>query len=94
MCKRNSRNVLELDKIGWHIPKPKATLYLWGKLPEKWQDDSIKFCVELVKQTGVALSPGAGFGSCGEGYVRFALVKPTQVLQEAVKKIAVVINKG
>ena len=85
--------VSELDKIGWHIPKkPEATLYLWAKLPEKWQHDSMKFCMELVKQTGVALSPGAGFGSHGEGYVRFALVQPTQVLQEAVQKIAVVIN--
>lgn len=84
--------VTELNKIGWHIPTPSATLYLWAKLPEKWQNDSIKFCVELVKETGVALSPGAGFGSCGEGYVRFALVKPPEVLKEAVEKIASFIN--
>ena len=83
--------VSELEKIGWHTPKPEATLYLWAKLPEKWQHDSIKFCVELVKQTGVALSPGAGFGSCGEGYVRFALVQPPQVLAEAVAKIAIAL---
>lgn len=82
--------VAELSKIGWHIPTPSATLYLWAKLPEKWQNDSIGFCVELVKQTGVALSPGAGFGSCGEGYVRFALVQPPEVLKEAVAKIATV----
>ncbi len=82
----------ELNKIGWHTPTPSATLYLWAKLPKKWQHDSIKFCVELVKKTGVALSPGAGFGSCGEGYVRFALVKPPEVLKEAVEKIASFIN--
>ncbi len=80
--------VSELDKIGWHIPKPESTLYLWAKLPEKYQDNSIKFCVELVKETGVALSPGARFGKHGEGYVRFALVKPNSVLQAAVEKIA------
>jgi aspartate/methionine/tyrosine aminotransferase len=80
--------VAELSKIGWQVPKPKSTLYLWAKLPEKWQNDSIKFCVNLIKETGLALSPGAGFGECGEGYVRFALVKPDPVLQEAVKKIA------
>ncbi|PHV62339.1 LL-diaminopimelate aminotransferase [Cyanobacterium aponinum] len=80
--------VKELNNIGWHTPTPLATLYLWAKLPEKWQKDSIAFCVNLVKETGVALSPGAGFGSCGEGYVRFALVKPPEVLKEAVDKIA------
>ena len=80
--------VSELNKIGWHVPTPEATLYLWAKLPSQWQDNSIKFCVELVKATGVALSPGAGFGKCGEGYVRFALVKPEQVLAQAVTKIA------
>jgi len=84
--------VTELNKIGWHTPTPSATLYLWAKLQEKWQNDSIKFCVELVKKTGVALSPGAGFGSCGEGYVRFALVKSPEVLKEAVEKIASFIN--
>jgi aspartate/methionine/tyrosine aminotransferase len=62
---------------------------LWNK----WEKDSIKFCVELVKQTGVALSPGAGFGDNGEGYVRFALVKTPEILQEAVEKIAIFINK-
>ena len=77
-----------LGEIGWHIPTPDATLYLWAKLPPLWQDNSIEFCVELVKQTGVALSPGAGFGNCGEGYVRFALVKPSSTLEEAVAKIA------
>jgi aspartate/methionine/tyrosine aminotransferase len=79
--------VSQLDKIGWQVPKPSATLYLWAKLPEPYRQNSIRFCVELVKQTGVALSPGAGFGSYGEGYVRFALVKPEPVLQEAVQKI-------
>lgn len=84
--------VAELNKIGWNVPTPEATLYLWAKLPEPWQKDSIKFCVELVKKTGVALSPGAGFGSNGEGYVRFALVKPPEILQEAVEKIALFLN--
>ena len=79
--------VSELGKIGWHVPKPESTLYLWAKLPEKYAHDSIKFCVDLVKETGVALSPGAGFGKHGEGYVRFALVKSDPVLQEAVHKI-------
>lgn len=84
--------VKELNKIGWNVPTPEATLYLWAKLPQKWEKDSIKFCVELVKNTGVALSPGAGFGSNGEGYVRFALVKSPEILQEAVEKISLFLN--
>lgn len=84
--------VEELNKIGWNVPTPEATLYLWAKLPQKWEKDSIKFCVELVKNTGVALSPGAGFGSNGEGYVRFALVKSPEILQKAVEKISLFLN--
>lgn len=80
--------VTELNKIGWDLNTPSATLYVWAKLPKLWEKDSIKFCVELVKKTGVALSPGAGFGVNGEGYVRFALVQPPIILQEAVNKIA------
>ncbi len=79
--------IAELHKIGWEVKTPMATLYLWAKLPSQWQDNSIKFCLELIKKTGVALSPGAGFGNCGEGYVRFALVKDTEILGEAVRKI-------
>ncbi|MGI0480590.1 LL-diaminopimelate aminotransferase [Geminocystis sp. CENA526] len=82
-----------LHNIGWDVPTPSATLYVWAKLPKAWEQDSIDFCVELVKKTGVALSPGAGFGNNGEGYVRFALVKPPEILQEAVEKIAIFMNK-
>ncbi len=85
--------VKSLQHIGWEIPTPSATLYLWAKLPSPWEKDSIKFCVDLVKQTGVALSPGAGFGMQGEGYVRFALVHNPDVLQEAVMRIGAFFNQ-
>lgn len=84
--------VKELNNIGWNVPTPSATLYVWAKLPDKWAKDSISFCVELVKETGVALSPGAGFGKHGEGYVRFALVKPPFILKEAVEKIKLYLS--
>lgn len=80
--------VLEaLAEINWQIPTPVSTPYLWAKLPDPWNNNSVNFCTSLVKATGVALAPGAGFGKAGEGYVRFALVKPTETLQEAVIKI-------
>jgi aspartate/methionine/tyrosine aminotransferase len=77
-----------LGRIGWAVPKPEATMYVWAPLPVPWNQDSVGFCRELVRHTGVAASPGAGFGAAGEGYVRFALVQPTAVLATAVERIA------
>ena len=91
---RRDSLIAALHNIGWEVPKPDATLYLWAKLPEPWQQDSIAFCTKLVAQTGVALSPGAGFGSAGEGYVRFALVKEPDILEEAVQKISVFLHNN
>lgn len=76
-----------LHRIGWPVPTPTATMYIWAKLPEPWTTRSIDFCTELVEATGVAVAPGAGFGKSGEGYVRFALVHPPAVLEEAVDRI-------
>jgi aspartate/methionine/tyrosine aminotransferase len=77
-----------LHRIGWQVPTPKATMYVWAKLPEPWSQDSIGFCTQLVESTGVAVSPGAGFGKFGEGYVRFALVHEPDILETAVQRIA------
>lgn len=77
-----------LDHIGWHVPTPQATMYVWAKLPQEWRHNSIEFCTKLVQQTGVAASPGAGFGKSGEGYVRFALVREPLTLEIAVQRIA------
>ncbi|MEA5620209.1 LL-diaminopimelate aminotransferase [Cronbergia sp. UHCC 0137] len=77
-----------LHQIGWNVPTPDATMYIWAKLPAPWHQNSIEFCTQLVKKTGVAVSPGAGFGQFGEGYVRFALVQEPPVLETAVGRIA------
>ncbi len=77
-----------LDRIGWKVPTPQTALYVWAKLPEPWSANSIKFCIDLVEATGVAVSPGAGFGKSGEGYVRFALVHPSEILETAVDRMA------
>ncbi|MBW4591842.1 MAG: LL-diaminopimelate aminotransferase [Brasilonema angustatum HA4187-MV1] len=85
---RRDTFVSALHRIGWYVPTPKATMYIWAKLPERWSQDSIGFCTQLVEKTGIAASPGAGFGKSGEGYVRFALVHDTPVLETAVERIA------
>jgi aspartate/methionine/tyrosine aminotransferase len=85
---RRDTFVQALAKIGWHVSTPEATMYIWAKLPPKWAASSVDFCTELVCQTGVAASPGVGFGKCGEGYVRFALVHEPAILQLAVDRMA------
>jgi aspartate/methionine/tyrosine aminotransferase len=86
--KRRDAFVNALVNAGWQVPVPPSTMYVWAKLPVPWDADSVKFCTQLVQATGVAASPGAGFGKSGEGYVRFALVESPDVLEEAVSKIA------
>ncbi|TAF00535.1 MAG: LL-diaminopimelate aminotransferase [Oscillatoriales cyanobacterium] len=90
--KRRDTFVNALLGIGWEVPVPPATMYVWAKLPAPWASDSVKFCTQLVQSTGVAASPGAGFGKSGEGYVRFALVEPPEILTAAVRKIAEFLN--
>ncbi|WP_310481075.1 LL-diaminopimelate aminotransferase [Chamaesiphon sp. VAR_48_metabat_403] len=85
---RRDTFVTALANIGWKVPTPAATMYIWAKLPPQWAHDSIAFCTELVAQTGVAAAPGVGFGKSGEGYVRFALVHEPAKLQLAVDRMA------
>jgi aspartate/methionine/tyrosine aminotransferase len=89
---RRDAFIAALHRIGWQVPTPAATMYIWAKLPEPWTNDSVKFCTQLVEKTGVAASPGAGFGKAGEGYVRFALVHDPAILEAAVERIAVFLR--
>ncbi|MGF1496617.1 MAG: LL-diaminopimelate aminotransferase [Elainellaceae cyanobacterium] len=81
-----------LHRMGWNVPKPTATMYVWAKLPGPWNQNSVQFCQELVKATGVAAAPGAGFGKSGEGYIRLALVHPSETLAIAAERMASFIN--
>lgn len=88
---RRDAAVKALRSIGWEVSKPQATMYIWAKLPARlpngWTNRSIDFCTALVKETGVALSPGRGFGESGEGYVRFALVHSPETLTAGIERI-------
>jgi alanine-synthesizing transaminase len=87
------RNVLVdgLNHIGWPCEKPKGTMFVWVRIPERYQAmGSLEFCKFALKESKVALSPGIGFGQHGEGYVRFALVenqKRTRQALHGLKKI-------
>ncbi|MDJ0510019.1 MAG: LL-diaminopimelate aminotransferase [Crocosphaera sp.] len=89
---RRDAFIKALDQIGWQVNAPQATMYVWAKLPPAWAHKSVEFCTQLVAATGVAVSPGAGFGKQGEGYVRFALVHDPEVLELAVEKIALFLG--
>lgn len=85
---RRDAFIQALHRIGWQVPTPTATMYVWAKLPETWSQNSVQFCTQLVETTGVAASPGSGFGKSGEGYVRFALVHDPKILETAVDRIS------
>lgn len=87
---RKRRDVLvkRLAEIGWKVPAPKATFYIWARIPDKYSAlTSMEFVSLLIKETGVVIAPGTGFGEYGEGFVRFALVEDTGRIEEAVKRI-------
>ena len=75
-----------LNTIGWKVPYSEGTMFIWAPLP-KGYTSSEKFCLDMLAATGVLCTPGSAFGSNGEGYVRFALVHPEEVIKEAVEKI-------
>jgi alanine-synthesizing transaminase len=66
----------ELEAVGWSVPLPVASMFVWAPLPPQAAHlGSVKFASELLERARVAVSPGVGFGPGGEGYVRFALVE-------------------
>ena len=90
---RRDRLCEGLSRAGWHIEKPKGTMFVWGKIPEQFQKiGSLEFSKLLIKKAGVAASPGIGFGNHGEGFIRFALVENEQRIMQAVRGIRKLIN--
>ncbi len=77
-----------LARIGWEIEPPRGTMFVWAEIPEPYRaDGSQAFAVRLAREAHVAVSPGAGFGPGGEGYVRFALVENEQRIAQATRGI-------
>jgi alanine-synthesizing transaminase len=77
-----------LSKIGWEIPKPHGTMFVWAPIPEAYKElNSVEFCSLMVKDCDVALSPGSGFGPGGEGFVRFALIENEKRIAQGVRNL-------
>ena len=84
--KRRRDVVIEgLNEIGLNVKPPKATFYIWVKVPEGYTSES--FCELLLTKAGIVTTPGNGFGPSGEGYIRIALTVNEERLKEAVKRI-------
>ncbi|MFX4260822.1 LL-diaminopimelate aminotransferase [Pelotomaculum propionicicum] len=75
-----------LAEIGWRMPKPSASMFIWAPLPPGYSS-SFDFVSDLLEKAGVVVIPGGAFGRQGEGYVRIAMVKDETLLAEAVKRI-------
>lgn len=92
MCKmyQHRRDVMcaGLKAAGWDVMVPKATMFLWLKIPKSFQEmGSLEFAQLLLREAHVRVSPGVGFGQYGDGYVRFSLVEDDPGMQKALENI-------
>jgi alanine-synthesizing transaminase len=84
-----------LNRVGWPTKSPAATLYLWTRVPMRFgEHSSMAFTELLLREAGVAVAPGTGFGEYGEGYVRFAAVVPEERTREAIQRIEWFLKNG
>ena len=86
--KRRDVLVDGLNRIGWKVPKPQASMFVWAPIPDAWKHlSSMEFAMKLLSEAEVCVSPGAGFGHNGEGYIRIALVENEDRIRQAVRQI-------
>ena len=93
---KNRRDVLcdGLNAIGWHVEKPKATMFVWAKIPERYQEmTSLEFTKKLLQEAKVAVSPGIGFGEYGDDHVRFGLIENNHRTRQAIRGIRDMFKK-
>ena len=87
---QHRRNVLceSLNRIGWVVTPPKATMMVWAEIPDRFKKmGSLEFCKLLLEQAKVAVAPGIGFGEGGDHFVRFSLVENEHRIRQAVRGI-------
>jgi alanine-synthesizing transaminase len=92
---KNRRDALAegLNRIGWPTEAPKATMFHWAKIPEEFRHmGSVEFSKMLLREAGVAVAPGLGFGQYGDDHVRFALVENRHRINQALRGMKKVIG--
>ena len=86
--KRRDILISSMARAGWRIPSPKASMFAWAPIPDKYKDKgSLEFAKELMLKADVAVSPGVAFGEFGEGFVRIGFVENEQRIKQAAKNI-------
>ena len=83
--KRRDIIVDGLNSLGWRLPKPKATYYVWAPVPKGLS--SQEFTISLLDRTGILVVPGTGYGPCGEGYFRISITTSTERLEAAIQRL-------
>jgi alanine-synthesizing transaminase len=94
---RCRRNVLVegLNKLGWQVPLPKATMFVWAQIPEQYKHlGSLEFSKRLLTDAKVAVSPGIGFGDYGDTHVRFSLIENEERTRQALRGIRQMFAKS
>jgi alanine-synthesizing transaminase len=94
---RRRRDVLVegLNKAGWQVALPKATMFVWAKIPEPYASlGSLEFSKLLLTEAKVAVSPGIGFGDHGDHHVRFSLIENEERTRQALRGIKQMLAKG
>jgi alanine-synthesizing transaminase len=77
-----------LNALGWPVEKPKATMFVWARIPEQYREiGSLEFSKKLIRDANVAVSPGIGFGQYGDDHVRFALIENEHRTRQALRNI-------
>lgn len=77
-----------LNALGWPVETPKATMFVWAKIPEQYREmGSLEFAKKLIRDANVAVSPGVGFGQYGDDHVRFALIENEHRTRQALRNI-------
>jgi len=83
---RRDTLIAGLKRVGWDVPAPKGTMFVWAKMPGKYLEmGSVEFSKFLIRKAGVAVSPGRGFGEYGDEYVRFALIENNLRINQAIR---------
>jgi len=94
---RKRRDVLVdgLNKMGWPVAMPKATMFVWAKIPEQYRSmGSLEFSKLLLTEAKTAVSPGIGFGDYGDGHVRFSLIENEERTRQALRGMKQMFTKG
>ena len=83
---RRDALITGLSRIGWDVPPPRGTMFVWAKIPDPFlKMGSVEFSKFLIREAGVAVSPGRGFGEYGDEYVRFALIENNLRINQAIR---------